>query len=157
MRWRDVKQNKIVPKKEEEKNPKYDFNYASIIDRLKAFLTDSFMITMPIMYIVFYVVMGGREGFQAQMGMGWLYILIPHLLIISLLWTITGETPGCKAYDLEVIDNKTKSKPNIILSMLRYIFLQISILTVVGLLISFFREDKRTLHDLLSGTSIVKK
>jgi len=77
-RFRDVKQGKVSEKeqtKEPSLKPKRD--YASKGNKFKAFLTDSFMLVMPIMYVVFYLVMGGREGFAEHKILGWLYILIP--------------------------------------------------------------------------------
>jgi len=151
-RWRDVKHGKIQTKKLEKKE---HINYAKIADRLKAFLTDTFMITMPILYIVIYLVMGSREEFKSHMGLGWLYIIVPHFLIVVSFWTFKGQTPGMKAYDIKVI-NKNKKNPNIFQSTLRYIFMPISIFSIFGLLIAFFRKDRQTLHDLLSKTLMIK-
>ncbi len=152
-RWRDVKHGKISVKlkKTEEKN---SINYAKISDRLKAFLTDTFMITMPIIYIVIYFVMGSREEFKAHMGMGWIYILIPHFLIVVSFWTLKGQTPGMKAYNIKLTNHKRKN-PNFFQSTLHYILMPISILSIIGLLIAFFRKDRQTLHDILSGTLMI--
>ena len=150
-RWRDVKHGKISIKKEiEEKS----INYAKISDRLKAFLTDTFMITMPIIYIVIYLIMGSREEFKAHMGEGWLYILIPHFLIVISFWSFKGQTPGMKAYDIKII-NRAKENPNIFQSIIRYFLMPISIFSIFGLLIAFFRKDRQTLHDLISGTLMI--
>jgi hypothetical protein len=71
-RFRDVKQGKakeIVIEKPHSANNKW--NYTSAGMKIKAFLTDSFMLVMPIMYVVFYLIMGGREGFEEHKVMGW--------------------------------------------------------------------------------------
>ncbi len=152
MRWRDIKKGKVSHKKEDTKP---SIISADIKDRLKAFLTDTFMITMPIMYIVIYLIMGSREEFKAHMGAGWLYILIPHFIIIVTLWSVKGQTPGMKAYEIKVV-NKNLKNPNFFQSTLRYILMPISILSIIGVLIAFFRKDRQTMHDLLSGTLTIK-
>jgi len=154
MRWRYVKQGKIK-KPLDEKKPKV--HYASIFERLKAFLTDTFMITTPIVYIVIYFIMGSREEFRAHMGQGWLFIIVPHALIVTLLWWLKGQTPGMKLYEMEVRRWNDPAKPiNLFQALIRYLAMPISILSIVGLLIAFFREDRATFHDLISFSRIVK-
>ncbi len=152
-RWRHIKQGKVLQSK---KSQKETFGSAPIADRLKAFLTDTFMITMPIMYIVIYLVMGSREEFRDHMGEGWLYILIPHYLIVTALWTIKGQTPGMKAYDIAIVRwfDETK-RPNFFQSSIRYFAMPISILSIIGILIALFRSDRQTLHDLVSLTKLI--
>ena len=85
-RFRDLKQGK-VKKQEEKKNTskkdssKPNRDYATAGQKIKAFLTDSFMLVMPIIYVVFYLIMDGREGFAAHKMLGWIYILIPLIII----------------------------------------------------------------------------
>ncbi|BCD63142.1 hypothetical protein NitYY0826_C2036 [Nitratiruptor sp. YY08-26] len=153
-RWRDIKKGKIA---QQHNEPQTAFTPAPIADRLKAFLTDTFMITMPIIYIVIYFIMGSREGFRDHMAQGWLYIIIPHMLIVTLLWSIKGQTPGMKAYNIKITRfNDPNRLPNFFQSLLRYIFMPISILSVIGVAIALFRKDKQTLHDLISFTRLVK-
>lgn len=76
-RFRDVKQGKEKEVSIEEPSPANKRDYASSGSKIKAFLTDSFMLVMPIMYVVFYLIMGGREGFAEHKALGWLYILVP--------------------------------------------------------------------------------
>ena len=55
-KWRDVKQNRVeknIPKKVLHSS----LNFVSIAKRFKAFLTDTFLITTPILYIVIYLIM----------------------------------------------------------------------------------------------------
>lgn len=159
MRWRDVKQNRIPEKKEEKEEIQIDLNlpFASRFDRFKAFTTDSFLVAMPIFYIVFYVVFGSREAFAQNMLLGWIYILTPLAIIMTAFYAKAGQSPGMKAYEIEVIDNHTKQKPTIMTAFLRFFFFNISFFSVIGILLTFFREDQRSLHDILSGTSIINK
>ncbi len=158
MRWRDVKQNKIS-QKEQTVPPKPSLPYASIADRIKAFITDSFLLAMPLFYLVVYVVFDGLKGADGVEGhkfLAWMYILIPLSIIVSLFYIKTGQTPGMKAHELKVIDNQTNKKPTIMLALLRFFFFNVVFFSFIGLFIGFFRKDKRGLQDLLSGTSIIK-
>lgn len=158
MRWRDVKQNRTSPILED--TPEIDLyagiNFAGNLDKIKSFITDTFMIVMPIVYIVFYIVMGNREGFSEHLFEGWSYILISMAIVIIPFYTLKGQTPGLKAYNLRVIDIKTKKNPSLILAIVRYVFFTINFLSLVGLFYALFSRDKRGLHDLLSGTAIIK-
>jgi len=159
-RWRKVKQGKIEPKndkkaeKQREEEPEVP-HCAPVTLRLKAFLTDTFMITMPILYIVIYLVMGDREGFREHMGQGWLIILIVHMAATLLFWKLKAQSPGMKAYDLYLLDPQTGEKPGIVKLMLRYVMLQTSILSFFGMFLPFIMKRKEGLHDLVSGTCIV--
>lgn len=159
MRWRDVKQHKTTHtddavKKTKESKP--SLPYASYGDKIKAFITDTFLLSMPIFYAVIYLVFGNREGFQNDMLLGWFYILGPLGVVVVLFYFIKGQTPGMKAYEIKVIDNKTGEKPSLLLAILRFFFFNIVLFSFIGLFASFFREDRRGLHDLLSGTSVIK-
>ena len=155
MRWRDVKQNKIPPKKEKvQKKSEERFKYASLFPRLKAFITDMFLIMMPIAYFVTYVVMGDKDSFQSSSMARWSLSLIFGLIVI-VFWVKTGQTPGYKAYELKVVDEKTKKNPSILRAILRYLLFLISATTIVGVLMGYFRKDKKMLHDILSQTVVI--
>ncbi len=160
-RWRKVKQGKgeAQPAKEKkERTEKTEPLCATVMTRLKAFLTDTFMITMPILYIVIYFVMGSREGFREHMGEGWLIILAAHFLVTLAFWHFKkGQSPGMKAYELYLIDNRTGEKPNLGKLVLRYVMLQVAILSFFGMFVPFLLKSRAGLHDLVSGTCIVYK
>lgn len=129
--------------------------FASIGSKTKAFITDLFMLLMPIMYVVAYLVMGGLQGFSEHMLEGWIYILIPNFIIVFLFFWRSAQTPGCRAYTIKLVDSKTGEKAHPLAIALRYYFELISIITVFGLLMAFFRKDRKCLHDLLSGTALI--
>ena len=158
-RFRDIKQGRVTPKQQTNKqsNIQTTLPYASASDKLKAFLTDSFMLLMPIMYAVFYLVMGGREGFAAHKALGWLYILLPLVLVQTAFMVKSGQTPGYRAYDLEVVDAHTGKRPGLGLILFRNLVAILSAATLFGWMMMFFRKDKKNLHDLLSSTVIIKK
>lgn len=159
-RWRDVKRGKV--QQNDSKKEKRNFNEdqknthnASTLDRFKAFITDMFMIMMPIMYITTYVIMDGKEDFQGNDAAHWITMAI-YGLITVLFWVKKGQTPGFKAYDLILLNSKTKEKLTFLHASLRYLAFIFSAVTIIGFLLPFFRKDKKTLQDLLTGTSVIK-
>ena len=148
MRWRDVKKGKI-DLKEEVKKP--SFQSSPVLYRIKAFLTDSFMISMPIIYLVFYVVMGSREEFRAHMLQGWIYILIPHFLVTTGFLYIKNQTPGYKAYNLKLVTFKMQ-KPTFFQVAVRYIIFTLILAIFPLLFITFFNKNRYGLQDIISRT-----
>ncbi len=159
-RFRDIKQKKIKNNKEikniENKNT-LARDYATARIKIKAFLTDTFMLLMPIMYIVFYLIMGGRDGFSENMILGWIYILIPLVIVQTIFMFKTAQTPGYRAYNIKLIDEKTGKKPSLFIIFFRNISAILSMFSFIGWIIMFIRKDKKTLHDLLSGTATIMK
>jgi len=155
-RWRDIKQGKVEETTQTNiENSNSTISCAPILARIKAFITDTFLITTPIIYIIMYLVMGSGEIFSQFRIEGWSLILIIHLLIIMTFWIRTGQTPGMKAYDLKLIHNEKDKLP--ISSLLsRYFILLISIISVFGLFTVYFRKDNKTFQDIFSNTSIIE-
>ena len=157
-RFRDIKKGKAAEETSAKKSaPKLKRDYASKGNKLKAFLTDAFMLVMPIMYIVFYLVMGGREGFAEHKALGWLYILVPLVLVQTAFMYKTGQTPGYRAYEITLIDESTGRKPSLFIIFFRNTMAILSLFTIFGWLMMFFRKDSKTLHDLLSNTAVINK
>ncbi len=158
-RFRDIKKGKVKDKapkekkREDEDDDEYD--YASVGNKIKAFLTDAFMLVMPIMYMVFYLVLGSREEFRDNMLMGWIYIVVPLVIVQTIFMYKTGQTPGYRAYNITLIDNTTKQKPSLGVVLFRNLSAVLSMLTLLGWAVMFFRKDNRNLHDLLSATTVV--
>ena len=155
-KWRDVKQNRIQQNKNEsiKKSPKSDL--ASLSSRFKAFITDSFLITMPILYIVIYLVMGSGKEFEQNMALGWSIILVVHALIISIFWLKNGQTPGLKAYELKLVDSKTLSRVSVLQVTIRYLTTLFSIISIFFIFTPFINRDKKTLQDIFSNTIIIE-
>ncbi|MEA3554472.1 MAG: RDD family protein [Campylobacterota bacterium] len=156
-RWRDTKKGKVAPKKKQDKvstNNTYLIS-ASPLYRIKAFITDMFMIMMPIMYITTYVIMDGADSFKTSDNAHWVTMGVYGLITI-IFWVRTGQTPGFKAYDLRLIDDVTKKPLGFGLATARYFMFIISAVTLVGSILPFFRKDKKTLQDVLMQTSVVR-
>ena len=155
-RFREVKQNR--PQKETSKSDDKpeQLKYASAGLKIKAFLTDAFMLLMPILYGIFYLVMDGREDFAAHKILGWFSILLPLVLIQTLFMYLSGQTPGYRAYHMTLIDEKTQAKPSFFAILFRNVAAILSFITFIGWILMFFRKDSKTLHDLLSKTAVVQ-
>lgn len=154
MRWRDVKQGKIKKKQEVDDTPK--IKYATNIAKFKAFITDAFLLSMPVIYIVMYFVFGGREGFRDHMLLGWIYFLLPLGIIVALFQSLKGQTPGMKAYDLKIIDLKSETSPSFIQAFWRFLVFNMAFFSLLLLLGGVFRKDKRGIWDILSNSAVIE-
>ncbi len=155
-RWRDTKQNKSNPKEDtsiKEKNIQIESSPLST--RLRAFLTDTFLITTPILYIVIYLIMGSGEAFSEDKIKGWSIILIVHLLLIIFFWFVKSQTPGLKAYQLKIVDTLSKGRISFIQSLIRYVATLFAVVSFFLIFLPFIRKDKKTFQDLISNTIIV--
>ena len=158
VRFRDVKQGRTpnIEDIKDKKSKNQGVKYPSARDRIKAFITDSFMILMPIMYGVFYLVMGGREGFGENKLLGWIYILVPYIVITMVFIVKASQTPGMKAYNMKVVDSSGKPIKSITRVLIRQTLGVIDFL-LFGWILMFFRKDRRTLHEILTDTYLVEE
>lgn len=125
-----------------------------IIERIKGFIVDMFMIMMPIMYITTYIAMDGKLDFQTNEMARWATAVIFGVIVVS-FWTISGQTPGLKAYDLRLVNAKTLQNITWSKSILRYIIFLFSAVTIVLLFFPFLRKDKKNIQDLLTNTTVI--
>lgn len=155
-KWRDVKKGKIPLKNEKPKVSLTSLTQsASVASRLKAFLTDTFLITTPIFYVVIYFIMGSGEEFSHNRIEGWSLIFGLHAAIILFFWIKKAQTPGLKAYDLKLVSMIPHQKITFMVALIRYVTTLLAVVSIFLLLIPFFREDKRTFQDIFSNTSVV--
>lgn len=155
-RWRDVKHGKIREKViKEGKKETPVFTAAPLVNRVKAFVTDSFLLFLPLIYISFYLIIGSREEFAQNLLFGWATILVPHFLIIMGFWFFKAQTPGYKAYGIKLVNNDL-GPPSVSQLTVRYFAFILSTFMFAGLILAIMREDKRTLHDIISGTMLIQ-
>jgi len=159
-RIRDIKQGRVQSASETEKSD--SLQHARLAPRVKSFITDTFMIGMPIMYIVVYLVFGSLVEISHDRYRGWEYILPALLLVLTSFMIISkdGQTPGMKAYSLVLRGiNTDKSpsdkKPSSMIIFFRQLSSLLSI-ALFGWVLMFFRKDRRNLHEYLSGTTMVE-
>ncbi len=154
-KWRDVKHNKNQKKNIESIKNSSNDDLASIPSRLKAFFTDTFLITTPIFYIVIYLIMGSGAEFAQNRALGWGIIFAIHATIILIFWLKNGQTPGLRAYDIKLVDNITKQRVSVIQVLVRYATTLFAVISIFLLFIPFFNKDKKTFQDILSNTIII--
>ena len=154
-RFRDLKHGKVTPSTPSKaKNTQAGGIYPDKRTRSKAFITDSFMLLMPLMYIVFYLVMGGREGFAANKLLGWVYILVPLVFVQIAFLAKTGQTPGMRAYRIRLVESQTLDQAPFGHIALRRVLAPFSHL-FFGWVLMFVRSDHRLPHELLSRTALI--
>ena len=151
MRFRDLKkhQNKI---KHQQESVKY--TYAKYIDRVKALITDMFMIYAPILYLITYVIMNGKDEFQSSQ-LAPLMAITLYGLVYAVLVSKFGQTPGKKAYNIKVVDEKTGENISFVRAFCRFVAFLFSATVLLGLLVPFYRKDKKALHDIICKTLVV--
>lgn len=152
-RWRDAKKNKTTINT--ASTPEFSEN-TPILQRLKAFIIDMFLIMMPIMYITTYLIMDGKDDFQNSDMARWITSFVYGAIIVA-FWKIKGQTPGLKAYELIVLDKQSNEKLTLSKSILRYVVFIISAMSIVGWFIPFFRKDKATLQDMVANSIVVSQ
>lgn len=128
---------------------------ATFWERGKAQVIDTFMIYLPLLYFLTYVVIGSAQGFRESQW-GPLIAVLIYGVIVALLMATKGQTPGKKAYDLWVRRNENQHI-GFFFSLLRFFLFLFSGFTLVGLLMPLWRKDKKALHDLILKTSVYKK
>jgi len=148
MRFRDLKKQK---KQQHAQKKLPDVKYVSYPDKIKAFITDMFMIYAPILYIITYLVMGGKDEFQSSQLAPFIGVSL-YGLVYALLISKFGQTPGKKAYTMKVVDDKTYENIGFFRALCRFIAFLFSATILLGLLTPFYREDKKALHDIICST-----
>jgi uncharacterized RDD family membrane protein YckC len=146
MRFRKLKQ-----KTKHKLPPKIKIIYAFYPDKIKALITDMFMIYAPILYVIAYVIMDGKDAFQSSQVAPFFGVLLYGLIYAGLIAKF-GQTPGKKAYDIKVVDAKTLKNISFFRAFARFIAFLFSATIIVGLLTPLFRKDKKALHDILCHT-----
>jgi len=152
-RFRDTKQNRVTKTNYVEK-PRIPFATSGI--KAKAFLTDVFMVLMPLLYVSIYLIHDGLEDVASHRLEAWAYAMIPFLLILTLfMLKDAGRTPGARSQGLKVIEFHTLNKPSFFSIVFRNFALLFSLFIPIFWFIPLFRKDKRMLHDFLSATCVI--
>lgn len=150
MRFRNLKKNK----KPTEPKESQKLTYAPYSYRVKAFITDMFMIYAPILYIITYVAMGGKDEFQSSQLAPFAGVAL-YGIIYAVLLSKFGQTPGKKAYEIKVVDASNGENLTFFRSLFRFIAFLFTATTLLGLFVPFYRRDKKALHDLICGSLVV--
>jgi uncharacterized RDD family membrane protein YckC len=153
MRFRDLKKQKNFEDKKVKKEQN-KIHYARYTDRIKAFITDMFMIYAPILYIITYVFLDGKNEFQSSQLAPLIGVTL-YGIIYAVLVSKLAQTPGKKAYTIKIVDDKTHKNISFLRALWRFISFLFSATTFIGLLFPFYRKDKKSLHDIMSSTVVI--
>jgi len=152
-RFREVKQQKV---KRSNGTEKPTIPFASLGVKAKAFLTDIFMLLMPMLYISIYLIHDGLKDVAAHRLEAWVYAIIPFLIMLTLfMLKDEGRTPGSRSQGLKVIEFHSLAKPSLFSILFRNLTLLFSLFIPIFWFIPFFRKDRRMVHDLLSATCLI--
>lgn len=155
-RFRDIKKGKVEVNSSTKivNKPKIPFAKGTL--RAKAFLTDIFMLFIPFIYFVIYVVMGSLEDASHEKLLTWGYSLLPFILLMTIfMYRDKGRTPGERSQSLRVIDYTTLEKPSLFSIIFRNITLVLTLIIPIAWFVMIFRKDSRTLHDFLSNSCVI--
>ena len=167
MRWRTIKQKNNTPKV--ETTPK--IHYVGFWSRFLAFITDIFMIGLPITFII--MMLFGYDqtqsaGFSdalmqtqkaqehAPNPLASIVQFVLYSATFILLWKRVGQTPGMKIANITIVDAVTFERPSYLQLFTRFFSYFIS-LFLFGYLWGIIRKDKRMLPDLISRTTMIYK
>ncbi len=165
MRFREIKKQSKIKKE----MPKVFANYAGFLDRAKAFVTDMFMIGLPVALIIMMmfgydetksataldVIVKDKKALEhAPNPMASIVQIVLIMGITIVFWRKDGQTPGKKFAHIKVVDASTLKEASYFKLIIRFIGYFVSVLTL-GFFIGLLRDDKKTLHDLLSGTAVI--
>ncbi len=150
MRFRNIKKNNTKPEKKPEKKAKL----AKTTDRIKAFITDMFMIYAPILYIITYGFMDGKDDFLDS-DIAPLLAVSVYGVIYSIFHSQLGQTPGKKAYEIKVVNIRTGENLSFFRAFYRYVLFLISAASIIGLIFPLYTKKKKALHDLICGSVVI--
>nr|WP_227624873.1 RDD family protein [Helicobacter cetorum] len=118
--------------------------------RLKAFITDIFMIYTPMLYIMTYIILGSAKSFRENQSAIFL-CLVFYALTHSLFIAFKTQSPGMRYANFRLIKNNGE-KVGFFLALWRFILWVFSMGLLIGFIAPFI--FKFFLHDKLSGTHI---
>lgn len=142
--------------------------------RLKAFITDIFMLYTPILYIATYVVLGSAQEFRQNQLVIFICFAI-YACIYSLFIAISGQTPGLKYANLKLIyipkstsksiaksnlDNpndfiKDSQKVGFFRAFVRIVLWAFGVAFVFGIFTPLFSRKKEFFYDALTSVHII--
>ena len=155
-----------------------EVRYAGFWIRAVASLLDTIALALPVAIVIYFLSDGNWFDFsqyqqniemamsgninalktQPQTSLKWeLLFEISVLAITAIFWRRwRGATPGKRFVHIKIVDSKTLADINNKQAATRSIGYIASILSVlIGFMMIAFRKDKRGLHDLLAGTSVI--
>lgn len=166
MRWREIKHGRPETARETKQA-----GYPRLRERALAFVTDIFMIGIPITLFIM-IVFGHNEMMHSAGGVdvimdpesarshapnpvASLLQMVLYLCAFVLFWRTSGQTPGKKMMRIKVVDAVTFERASWLQLIVRFFGYFLSFITLIGFFTGLFRKDRRALHDLISRTAVI--
>ena len=156
-----------------------EVRYAGFWIRFIASFLDTLFLALPVAIVIYFLSDGNWFDFaqyqqnmayamsgnaskaltsQPQMSMKWeLLFEVAVLLVTMIFWRRwRGATPGKKFVHIKIVDFKTNQDIDNKQALTRsFGYIVSTFALLIGFIMVAFREDKRGLHDLLAGTSVI--
>lgn len=123
-----------------------------LIQRFKAFITDIFMIYMPILYITTYVILGSKEALWASQSAIFACVVV-YGIITSAIFAHNGQSCGYM-YAKIILKKDNGKEIGFATAFVRFVIFCVSFGLIVGLFVPLVRKDRRFLHDLALKVSV---
>lgn len=155
-----------------------EVHYAGFWIRFVASFLDTLFLALPVGILIYFLSDGNWFDFsqyqhniqmalsgnahaldsQPQTSMKWeLFFEFSVLVVTLIFWKKwKGATPGKRFVHIKIVDAKTFEDIDNKQAITRSLgYIPSTFLLGIGFLIVAFRNDKRSLHDLLAGTSVI--
>lgn len=126
-----------------------------LIYRIKAFITDIFMIYMPILYIATYAILGSKEALWENQSAIFICVAL-YAVITSALFARNGQSFGYAFMEI-VLKKEDNREVGFASAFIRIVIFCISFGLIFGIFVPFVRKDRRFLHDIVSKTKVILK
>ncbi|WP_026688939.1 RDD family protein [Alteribacter aurantiacus] len=133
-------------------------NAAGFFSRLGALLADSFIVLLPITFIVAAAM--GQDWFTFLETPGWDYAYVVYLIVTPLFWS--GYVVGKRLFNIRIVrvDGKKLTVWTMLMRQLIGYFLlavfTFGLTTIISAAMVAIRKDRRSIHDFLAGTYVEK-
>lgn len=130
------------------------FEKILLMDRVKAFIVDIFMIYTPILYITTYFILGSREAFINNDSAIFICFSL-YCFVVAFMLHKKSQTLGYM-YSKIILLREDNSNVSFLLSLFRVLMFCISMSLLFGFLFPFFNRNNKTFHDFLCNTKVVR-
>jgi len=156
-----------------------EVRYAGFWIRFVASFLDTLFLAVPVAVVIYFLSDGNWFDFsqyqqnmayamsgnatkaletQPQMSMRWeLLFEVSVLLVTMVFWKRwRGATPGKKFVHIKIVDSKTFEDIDNKQAITRsFGYIVSTLVLLLGFIMVAFKKDKRGLHDMLAGTSVI--
>ena len=137
-------------------------HYVGLVTRVIAFAADAAVINGVALLVGVVVGLGlslfdlSEEVRTAFVAVGAVIALIWGVSYFVAFWSTTGQTPGDRMMDIQVLDERTSRPASTRRALARVLLLPLSVITLgAGMLLILVSARRRALHDVLVHTVVI--